>query len=388
MRCLLAVTICLSASLVHAVAAPPAALSSTAPPAGNAGVGSTAPAAGAVPATAATAAAAPTSPAVTKLDPKPGADAGVAFAAREVTQDVAGGTLHGTELVPADGARVPVVLLHAGSGPTDRNGNSIALPGANNALKLLAEALAARGIASVRYDKRLIAASTSPQWTEEGLRLDDYVADAVAWLKRLRADPRFTRVAMAGHSEGALIAALACKQAAVDGCVSIAGSGRNIDDLLNEQLRPHLSSTLYEQHTRIMSSLKQGTPVAQVPPELLMLYRPSVQPYLISSLKHEPRIAIAVLDMPVLIVQGTSDIQVGVSDARALSAAQPAAKLVLVDGMNHLLKMVGNDRALQVKSYGSSDLPVAPQLVTALADFVLALPAPSKAAAAAAASMK
>lgn len=379
MRCLLAVTICLSASLAHA-AAPPTAVKSTAPPAGTTGVDSAAPARAAPAAAAASA-----SPLVAKLDPKPGADAGVAFAARDVTQDIAGGTLHGTELVPADGARVPVVLLHAGSGPTDRNGNSIALPGANNALKLLAEGLAARGIASVRYDKRLIAASTSPQWTEEGLRFDDYVADAVAWLKRLRADPRFTRVVMAGHSEGALIAALACKQAAVDGCVSIAGSGRNIDELLNEQLRPHLSSTLYEQHTRIMSSLKQGTPVAQVPPELLMLYRPSVQPYLISSLKHEPRIAIAVLEMPVLIVQGTSDIQVGVSDARALSAAQPAAKLVLVDGMNHLLKMVGNDRALQVKSYGSADLPVAPQLVTALGDFVQALPAPSKAAAAASA---
>ena len=374
MRCLLAVTICLSASLALATASPLAQVRGTAPGAATGGVSASA----TLPA-----APAPAPAAAVSAD---AGSAGQAFVAHDVTLDVAGGTLRGTELVPADDAKVPVVLLHAGSGPTDRNGNSIALPGANNALKLLAEGLAARGIASVRYDKRLIAASTAPQWTEEGLRFDDYVADAVAWLKRLRADARFTRVVMAGHSEGALIAALACKQAAVDGCVLIAGSGRNIDELLNEQLRPHLSSTLYEQHTRIMSSLKQGMPVAQVPPELLMLYRPSVQPYLISSLKHEPRIAIAVLDMPVLIVQGTSDIQVGVSDARALSAAQPAAKLVLVDGMNHLLKMVGNDRALQVKSYGSADLPVAPQLVAALGDFVQALPAPSKAAAAAAAS--
>ncbi|MET0265520.1 MAG: alpha/beta fold hydrolase [Duganella sp.] len=300
------------------------------------------------------------------------------FVAREVTLDVGSGTLRGTELAPAaeTPTPVPVVLLHGGSGPTDRNGNSTALPGANDSLKMLAEALAARGIASVRYDKRLIGASTSPQWNEGATRFDDYISDAAAWLRQLRADPRFSRVVMAGHSEGALIASVACRRAGVNGCVLIAGIGRGLDAVLDEQLKPHLSPALFAEHTRIVTSLKQGVLAEQVPPELLMLYRPSVQPYLISTLRYEPLAAVAALEMPALLVQGTADIQVKVQDAEALAAAQPKASLVLVDGMNHVLKLVGDDRALQVKSYGSNELPVAPQLVEALATFVLALPAP------------
>lgn len=309
------------------------------------------------------------------------AQAAAPFAERPVTLDVGGGTLRGTELAPVAEpgaattapAQVPVVLLHAGSGPTDRNGNSTALPGANDSLRMVAQALAARGIASVRYDKRLIAASKSPQWTEADVRFDDYANDAVAWIRQLRTDPRFAKVVMVGHSEGALVAAVACRRGAADGCVEVAGAGRGIDELLDEQLKPHLTPALFAQHTRIVAALKEGKLADGVPPELMMLYRPSVQPYLISTLRHEPRAAIAALSMPVLIVQGTADIQVKVTDAQALAAAQPAARLVLVEGMNHVLKIVGDDQALQVKSYGSADLPVAPQLVDAVATFVQAL---------------
>ena len=312
----------------------------------------------------------PTTPA-TPAAPAIPAELAVAFVSREVTLDVGGGTLRGTELAPKAGqGKLAVVLLHAGSGPTDRNGNSIALPGANDSLKMVAEGLAARGIASVRYDKRLIAASVSPQWNEADLRFDDFVNDAVAWIRQLKTDPRFSRVVVAGHSEGALIAAGACRRGAADGCVEIAGIGRGLDDVLDEQLKPHLTPEQFAQHQRIVASLKEGKLADAVPPELMMLYRPSVQPYLISSLRHEPRAAIAALTMPVLIVQGTSDIQVKITDAEALAKAQPAAKVVIVEGMNHLLKIVGDDQALQVKSYRSNALPVATALLDAVAAFV------------------
>ena len=305
------------------------------------------------------------------------AQAAAPFAERPVTLDVGGGTLRGTELAPAavqgTGTPVPVVLLHAGSGPTDRNGNSTALPGANDSLRMVAQALAERGIASVRYDKRLIAASKSPQWTEADVRFDDYANDAVAWIRQLRNDPRFAKVVMVGHSEGALVAAVACRRGAADGCVEIAGIGRGLDEVLDQQLKPHLGPALFAEHTRIVAALKEGKLADGVPPELMMLYRPSVQPYLISTLRHEPRAAIAALTMPVLIVQGTSDIQVKVADAEALAKAQPAARLVIIEGMNHVLKIVGDDQALQVKSYGSADLPVAPQLIDAVATFVQGL---------------
>ncbi|MRX07517.1 alpha/beta fold hydrolase [Pseudoduganella sp. FT25W] len=296
-----------------------------------------------------------------------------AAAQRPVSLEVGGGTVYGTELTP-DGVtgKVPVVLLHSGSGPTDRDGNSTMLPGPNDSLKMVAEGLARHGIASIRYDKRAIGASALPVWKEENLRLDDYVSDAAAWLHKLRADPRFSRVVMAGHSEGAQIAAEACAQGGADACVLIAGAGHTLDEILHDQLKDKLPPPLMAESDRILASLKDGKAVAQVPPPLMSLYHPSVQPYLISSFQHDPRKAIAALNMPVLILQGTNDIQVSQDEAKALSAAAPKARLVIIEGMNHVLKIVGSDEALQQKSYVSPDLPVAPQLIDALSSFVKA----------------
>lgn len=295
-----------------------------------------------------------------------------AAAEQEVTLAVPGGVLHGTLSLPAVEGKVPVVLLHAGSGPTDRDGNSAALPGRNDSLRLLADALAHAGIASVRYDKRGVGASALPGVREADLRLDNYIDDATAWLRQLRADPRFTRIVMAGHSEGALIAMVACRQAPADACISIAGAGSALDDILRAQLKPRLPADLYAQNERILLALKRGEQVADVPPALLSLYRPSVQPYLISSLKVDPRSAVAALRMPVLIVQGTTDLQVSVADAQALSAAAPAARLVIVPGMNHVLKLAGGELAQQVPSYSDPELPLAPALAEAVTAFVRA----------------
>lgn len=291
-----------------------------------------------------------------------------AAAERAVSLEVAGGTLYGTELTP-DGVagKVPVVLLHAGSGPTDRDGNVRGLPGPNDALRQLAEGLARQGIASVRYDKRLIGASTAPDWKEESLSFDDYINDVLAWSKRLRGDQRFSRLVLAGHSEGALIVTAACNPSGADACASMAGIGRNFADVLNAQLKPRLPAALQAHSERILGLLRQGQTVTDVPPELIVLYRPAIQPYLISVIKHDPAAIMAGIKVPVLIVQGTADIQVGVQDAQALAAAAPGARLLLVEGMNHVLKLVGSDAALQQKSYTSPDLPVAQQLVDAVA---------------------
>ncbi|WP_298409868.1 alpha/beta fold hydrolase [Janthinobacterium sp.] len=289
---------------------------------------------------------------------------------QEATLAVHGGVLHGTLSLPDGQGKVPVVLLHAGSGPTDRNGNSAMLPGQNNALRMLADALARNGIATLRYDKRGIGASASAARREADLRLDDYIDDATAWLRQLRADPRFTNVLMAGHSEGALIAMVACQKAQLDGCVLIACAGKALDDILRVQLKPRLPPDLYAQNERILLALKRGEQVSDVPPALLALYRPSVQPYLIASMKVDPRAAVGALRMPLLILQGVTDLQVSVADAQALSAAAPAARLVIVPGMNHVLKMVSGDLVQQMPSYGDPSLQLAPALVDAVTAFV------------------
>ena len=295
---------------------------------------------------------------------------GTTYIEHSVTLTTPTGVLYGSEIIPNSPTPIPVLLLHAGSGPTDRNGNSRALPGANNSLKLLVEALARNGIASVRYDKRAIGESAKAAASEADFRFTTYVDDAAGWVKQLRADKRFSKIVIAGHSEGALIAMLAAAQAATDGYISIAGIAQSADDVLRVQLKPKLPPDLYAEADRCLITLKAGKTCENPPAALAALFRPSVQPYLISWFKHTPRDIIGSLKLPVLIVQGDRDNQVAVSEANSLKAAAPNARLAVIGGMNHVLKIVGDDAELQKRSYSDSALPVSTELLAVVTAFV------------------
>lgn len=284
------------------------------------------------------------------------------------------GTLHGTLLTPAGAGPHPVALIIAGSGPTDRNGNSAFLAGANNSLKLLAEGLAERGVASVRYDKRGVARSRAAAPAEIELRFENYVDDAAAWLLQLRSDSRFSTVATAGHSEGSLLGMLATEKARADAFVSVAGVARRASEVLRDQLRPQLSPELWAESERILAELEAGRTAGSVPAALGSLYRPSVQPYLISWFRYHPAAEIARLSVPVLIAQGTTDVQVSVEEAHALKLARPDAELLIVEGMNHVLKLVPADLAAQQASYSDPSLPVAPALIDRTAHLIRSAP--------------
>ena len=287
-----------------------------------------------------------------------------------VTLTTPTGALHGTLLVPETGAKSPVALIHAGSGPTDRDGNSRGLPGANNSLKLLAEALAARGVASVRFDKRGIGESQSAGAREEDLRFDALIDDAAAWVRQLRSDMRFSTVTVIGHSEGSLIGMVAANRAGAHAFVSIAGAGRAAQDILREQLARQLPPAIMAQAEKGIGTLAEGRLADSTPPALASLFRPSVQPYLISWFRFDPAKEIAALKIPILIAQGTTDLQVTPGDANRLAAAAPGAKLLLIDGMNHVLKSATGDRAAQMPSYSDPTLPVEPRLVDAVVELV------------------
>jgi len=290
------------------------------------------------------------------------------------------GVLHGTLARPQSRSRVPVVLIIAGSGPTDRDGNSPLLPGANNSLKLLAEALAARGIASVRYDKRgigetgkamlLAAQKTKIVPREEDLSFETYIDDAIRWAKQLRADRRFSRLIVLGHSEGSLIGMVAAQRTGADAFVSIAGAGRPIQQIILEQVERQFSPDLLKKTDEILEQLAAGKTVAEVPSELNILLRPSIQPFMISWLRYEPAKEITKLRVPILIVQGSTDLQARLADAKGLADGNGTAKLFLIDGMNHVLKTVPTDPAKQVASYSDPALPVTPTLIMAITEFV------------------
>jgi pimeloyl-ACP methyl ester carboxylesterase len=261
---------------------------------------------------------------------------GLVRASADLTLTTPTGKLAGTLELPAASGLVPIALIIAGSGPTDRDGNTPALPGKNDALKQLALGLAARGVASLRYDKRGIGASAAGA-SEADLRFDMYVDDAVAWIGELRAQKRFSRVVIAGHSEGSLIGMLAAARAKADGFVSIDGAGRPAAQILREQMSK-APPPMAAQAFAIIDQLAAGHTVTEAPPELAGLLRPSVQPYLISWLKYDPAHEIANVKSPAAIVQGTADIQVTLVDAEKLHAALPSARYVVVEGMNHVLK--------------------------------------------------
>jgi fermentation-respiration switch protein FrsA (DUF1100 family) len=280
-----------------------------------------------------------------------------------------GGELRGTLEVPKGAHAVPVALIISGSGPTDKDGNN-PLAGKNNSLKMLAEGLAAKGIASLRYDKRGIAESAAAGPNEADLRFDTYIEDAERWGRLLVQDRRFTKLIIVGHSEGSLIGAVACRRLGAQGFISIAGVGYPAFEVLETQLKKNLPPDLLSESNRILDLLKAGTTTDKVPSSLMILFRPSVQPYLISWFRYDPVLEVSRLTAPTLIVQGTTDIQVSTSDAERLAKSNKLARLLLIEGMNHVLKSVPGDPGLQMKSYGDPDLPVSQELVDKIGAFI------------------
>ncbi|QXI30173.1 alpha/beta hydrolase [Pseudomonas vanderleydeniana] len=288
---------------------------------------------------------------------------------RPIELDTGNGKLFGSLLLPQSDKPVPVVLIVAGSGPTDRDGNN---PdgGRNDSLKRLAWMLAKHDIASVRYDKRGVAASLAATPNERNLSVEAYVADTVAWGRKLKADPRLGPLFLLGHSEGALIATLAAPQLDAAGVISVSGSGRPVDQVLRQQLAKRLPPALMLRSNELLDSLKAGHLDAAIPEPLEPIFRPSVQPYLISLFRQDPAAAFGQLKVPALIVQGRNDIQVSVDDARALQAAKPDAQLAVIDGMNHILRIVPENIQQQLASYNDPQLPLAAGLEQPIVRFI------------------
>ncbi|MBJ9975678.1 alpha/beta fold hydrolase [Pseudomonas sp. S75] len=293
---------------------------------------------------------------------------------RPIDLDTGTGVLHGSLLLPQQDTPPPVALIISGSGPTDRDGNNPASGRLDN-LKRLAQLLASEGIASVRYDKRGVAASRPAAPDERDLSVEGYVADVVAWAHQLHADPRFGPLVLIGHSEGALIASLAAPQADARAVITLAGSGRPIAQVLREQLAERLAPAQRVRGDRLLDRLQAGQTSLDVPASLREVFRPTVQPYLISLFRQDPAAAFARLQVPALIVQGRNDVQVDVQDAERLKAAKPDAHLVLIDGMNHMLRITPKAMSQQRDSYTNPDLPLARELGEQVVAFIRGLQA-------------
>jgi len=284
-----------------------------------------------------------------------------------VTLKTTTGDLEGTLMMPASNSSETIALLIAGSGPTDRDGNNPAMK--NNSLKMLAAELNKNGIASLRYDKRGIGKSMHAGLKEADLRFENYINDAKEWTVYLKNELKFNNIIVIGHSEGSLIGMIASQNNIVSKFISIAGAGQSADKIIREQLKSQPMSVTIPANT-LLDKLAKGETIADVPPILYSLFRPSVQPYMISWIKYDPPQELSKLSIPVLIVQGTTDIQVGIDDANRLAKALPKAKLVIIEGMNHIMKPAPSDRQMNISTYTLPDLALKNELVFNIISFI------------------
>lgn len=264
--------------------------------------------------------------------------------------------------VPQNGKPTLIILI-AGSGPTNRNGNQIGMQ--NNSLKYLAEDLSKEKYAVFSYDKRVIAQIIAGNVSEKEMLFDDIITDAKSVLDYFRKTTNYRKIVFAGHSEGSLVGMVAAREVGADAFISIAGPGSPIDEILTEQIS-RIAPTAKEELVSSFEKLKKGESVTVKSPFLNSLLRESIQPYMQSWLKYNPQLEIQKLKIPVLLLNGTKDLQVTATEAEKLKKAKPDATMVIIDNMNHVLKTITGDDAENKASYTEPDIKNAPELAQSI----------------------
>lgn len=273
--------------------------------------------------------------------------------------------IDGTLLTPSQGNNYPLAIIIAGSGPTDRNGNQNYLK--NNSLKKLAEALSNKGIATFRYDKRIVK-QIKKRNVDPNITFDYFIEDATSVVNYFKDSKTFSKIYVIGHSQGSLVGMIAA-QNHIDGFISLAGAGKSIDAVIMDQIKATAPS-LVEDAQKTFSILKNGKTTSNYPPALQSVFELSIQPFMSTWMQYNPEDEIKKLKCPVLILNGTKDLQVETSESELLKKAKPEAQLTIIDNMNHVLFNIEGDRLENSKSYNETFRPVSETLITAIIDFI------------------
>ena len=292
-----------------------------------------------------------------------------AIAATDVTIPGSKGPLAATLTDPARNA--PALILIPGSGPTDRNGDN-ALGVAGGIYRQLAEQLAAKGVATLRIDKRGMFGSRAAVVDANAVTIADYVADVRGWTNFLQARGK-PCAWLAGHSEGGLIALAAAQQpTGICGLILLAAPGRPLGTVLRAQLKPKLPPAMFASADAAITRLeaRQRVDPATVPAPVRALFNPAIQGFLIELVTANPARLAAATRLPMLVVQGNTDIQVSVEDARLLAAAHPGTGLTILPGTNHVWRKAPLDQAANAATYGNASIPIDPAVANSIAAFV------------------
>lgn len=269
----------------------------------------------------------------------------------------------GTLLIPESIENPPLVILIAGSGPTDRDGNQSFMK--NDMLKKLAEELTKNGVATFRYDKRVVK-QLKTRTFDKNIRFDDFVNDAKSVVTHFK--PSYSSIIIAGHSQGSLVGLLAA-EAEVDGFISLAGAGNPIDQVILEQITK-TAPFFTEDSKRVLEILKSGKTTTEFPPALASIFNLDIQPFMSNWMQYNPQELIENLEIPVLIINGTKDLQVSTKEAQLLKERKADAELVIIENMNHLLFEINGDDLVNTKSYNELQHPIVPEVITSIVRFI------------------
>lgn len=271
--------------------------------------------------------------------------------------------IDGTLLIPENNSRSKLVILIAGSGPTDRDGNQSFMK--NNSLKKIAEFLSNSGIASFRYDKRIVKQIRTGT-IDDNIRFDDFVTDAKSVIEYFK--PTYETIVVAGHSQGSLVGLLALESGA-SGFISLAGAGKSIDAILVDQISKTAPMFL-DDTKRVLKSLKEGQTTSDFPAALGSIFNLDIQPFMMNWMQYDPAKILSEQSIPTLIINGTKDLQVGVDEAKLLDNSAQHSTLIIVENMNHVLVKIEGGDLENAKSYNESDLPIAKEVTKAMLDFI------------------
>ena len=271
----------------------------------------------------------------------------------------------GTLLTPNSFEKPILAIIIAGSGPTDRNGNQNFLK--SNNLKKLADSLSNHGIATFRYDKRIVKQIKNGN-IDKNIMFDDFVTDAISIIDYFKQSNTYSKIYVIGHSQGSLVGMLAAKDR-IDGFISLSGAGRSIDQVIIEQIGK--TAAIYTEDTkRVFDIMRTGNKTTDYPPALSSIFNIEIQSFMMNWMQYNPQEVIKTLDMPILIINGTKDLQVSVEEAKLLKEAAEQAELKIIDKMNHVLFIIDGDDLENAKSYNESARKISEEVVSAILDFI------------------
>ncbi len=270
--------------------------------------------------------------------------------------------LPGTLTYPKEG--VPLLIWVHGSGEIDRNGNQLLRGITSNYIKQFRDRINKNGFAFYSFDKR--TSNSKNVKFLAGTNFNDLVDDLDIAINYFKDSGRFSEIVLIGHSQGSLTAILAAKN--VDKYISVAGASRSFDRVIVEQLRqnPNIHTDTLKAHFK---ELRETGSIKYVNPVLLSLFSPINLPFLKSYMQYDPVEEIKKLKIPILILNGTKDLQIKEKDAVSLHEANPNSQLMIIENMNHVLKIIEKDKD-NLPSYYSADFPLSEELVEAITSFI------------------